>query len=218
MRDVFKTLIVVMAMVILTTATLNAAVVGYVESFDTQVAADSWYAYEWGSGHYYAPDHLGLNDDPFISAPVDDIGWDLSALADSSGGNFAGDYTSAGVTDIQFSASVDDYTAVYVARLLVWVGINQVFDYDLTYDFVDNDWTQWTVPIDDPEWYNGNDNVAPTTAEWADITGIGLYAVANTGQATFINLDDVVLVPEPATMCLLVLGGLIFCKRKNVKR
>jgi hypothetical protein len=204
----------IVLLVILAVSQLNAATVGVVETFDESVGTNFWWSYSYDDGDLYSPYYWDDDVEQYIYVDCDENGWELCALASASGGIFVGDYTAAGVTGIGFSAYVDDYEAVFFTNLYVVAG-GDLFGMELL--FSDNDWDYGIIPTDSSNWYNYTDQAqgAPSALEWANVTELGFYAQSWSGESTYLNIDDVQLVPEPATLCLFGLGGLVLRRRRS---
>ena len=173
----------------------SIALGGYVETFDTEAVADTWWAYEAG-GVYY-PDWSG-GADPYIYTSFNTEGgaW-LYADATSSGGNMVGDFTAASIGGLRVEAYCDD------PEYLDWVDVYLVSDYDNTYymlDFTlpDDSWYRLTALFDDPDWWNSTTNSfeRPSAAALSQVSEVGVHAWGIDGltQMTWINIDTFTLL------------------------
>ena len=78
-------------------------------------------------------------------------------------------------------------------------------------------WTSRNISLDPAEWWK-SDNTNPTVAEMKQVLGglteLYIRAEYKTGD-DYAYLDNVVLTPEPATICLLGLGVLSLLRKKK---
>jgi hypothetical protein len=84
-----------------------------------------------------------------------------------------------------------------------------------------NVWTSYEVLLTELAGWKKSDDTIPTAAEMEQVLGnlTRLYIRAEyKSGADQANLDNVVLTPQPATMCLFGLGALSLLRRKNSKK
>ena len=205
-----------MVMAVLTVCCAQALAVtpGYVETFDTQAAANSWWAYV--DGGYYYPGYVSSGD-PYIYTPTDYYGGWLYAEASSSGGAFVGDYAAAGVTGIQVDAYCDNPANIDWVDVYLYSNYDSTF-YMLSYILPDSSWYTLPAMFNDLNWFNNTTQSyeMPSAAALSQVTEVGVIAWGTNGALpTFINIDNFTLVPEPATLSLLAIGGLAALRRRR---
>ena len=86
-----------------------------------------------------------------------------------------------------------------------WVDVTMVLD-------LDNDWGSTTIDWSGGTWATGQVSLDAGLADIVDSLKMVQYG-AGTGSGLYI--DDIVLTPEPATMILLGLGGLLGLRRRK---
>lgn len=205
-----------MATILISCSPLMAVTSGYVEGFDTQQAADSWWVYKEG-GTYY-PSWYTASGDPYIYTSFGSAGAWMYADDTSSGGNLVGDYAAAGITALTVEAYCDD------PSLLDWLDVYLYSDFDdsyhmLWFEFPTNDWYKLTAAFDDADWWNASTGspsvLSPQVLSQVTEVGVVSWGIDGTEDRTWINIDNFTAVPEPATAIWMGLGGLLILKRRR---
>jgi len=196
-----------------------AATVGYVEAFDTEAAADSWWVFKQEDAGTYYPGYDTSGSDPFIYSTWTTDGVWIWAQDDSSGGAFVGDYAAAGVTEIMFECRTPWPTEIASIRAYIKSGYDSEYHF-LNFGTLDDDgWWRLHARMDDADWWSETAGYgALTTNLISDVLEAGVYVTAVDGltEYTEFDMDNFQLVPEPVALSVLALGavGMLFHRKR----
>lgn len=175
---------------------------------------DEGWTHELGNG--FPADELISSSDEFtelIACPID-YGDGQNFLVTMT--NLSGeDWTNvAYVADLETSITNDDQFLVngQQAFYIDNIGLNSPLVYEsMAYDNVFAAGETWRFIIQ--EYTNGNSLAASAFASWDNINTLGL--VGSQSSSDVISSGSIIVVPEPATMLLLGLGGLVMRRRRG---
>jgi hypothetical protein len=193
-----------------------APIVGaYVETFDSG-SATSW-NYGYGSNYTVGPitySATGGNPGACISGAADNL-YAVWTTATSA----YGDMTGLTLTiDIQVTNAATGNAEFYV-------GSNGTYYVSQAWSIgADVDWTTHTAVLEISDftlWTQGGAGTAPLADVLKSPDDIGMFfgggIASGAGNVLVDNFGTVATVPEPATLSLLVLGGLAMLKRWNAQ-
>lgn len=175
---------------------------------------DEGWTHELGNG--FPADELISSSDEFtelIACPID-YGDGQNFLVTMT--NLSGvDWTNvAYVADPETSITNDDQFLVngQQAFYIDSLGLNSPLVYEsMAYDNVFAAGETWRFIIQ--EYTNGNSLAASAFASWDNINTLGRVGSQSSGDV--ISSGSIIVVPEPATMLLLGLGGLVMRRRRG---
>lgn len=169
---------------------------GFVERFQTQTTADTWY--QWANGTNRAP--AWVNDaDPYVWGSFINTPGYVYANSTSSGGKLTGNYRAARITAIEAEVYADYPSEVDGVDIYIFSAYNNT-TYSYGYwKLVDSAWYRLHAPLDTNNWWV--DGIGYTSLPSQALTqvvevGIIAYPVGGLAQPTYINVDNVTLVPE----------------------
>jgi len=195
-----------------------AATPGYVETFETGLNG-------WGSNPSVIT-HVLTNgadgpSDPFAMIEGVDAPTELLIRASASTNpDVTGNYTAAGITQISFELNelgIDDGLAIRIGFGSLgnfWVS-NQIFDPSA------NTWEQYTIDLVEANFTEvfgglGTFDAAMSNAQRIqfrlDFDAPGI--MPDVGQGDF-GLDNVTLIPTPASASIVALGGAVMARRRR---
>ncbi len=189
---------------------VNVATATYVETFNT--GSDSW---NYGYGNNFVPGVTTYN-----------------ATGGNPGGCISGASQNLYAVWTYVTASYGDMTGLNLTidtkvtdgetgTAQFYVGRGGTYFIDGTWNIgADKSWTTHTVALDSSHftaWTGVNDNVYTFAQVIQAPTDIGIFFGGGLASGTGnVLVDNFGTVPEPATICLLGLGGLLLRRRKSV--
>lgn len=163
-----------------------------------------------------------------LEGPSFDIG---AAVHAQEGTIFTGDYAAAGIHEV--TVDLVFMTGPPVAAISNFADAGVRFRYDgshngwlfpLTDEFPLNQWNTYSTGLFDPTWSDNealaagwlqdggmNKTFAETMAH-VDIAEVRLRSPYD--ESSVAGIDNFTLIPEPATVAMMVLGGLVMLRRK----
>ena len=183
-------------LVVMLTSQGQAQTRGFVETFDTSTASDTWWL--WADGGYYYPEWIS-GTDPFISGGFTNTWAYLFANNSSSGGKLTGNYLAARIAALEADVYADYPAEVKAVDLYFYSSYNSNYYKFGYWNLPDSDWYRLSAPLNSTNWWVdgiGYTSVPTQALARVDEAGIIAYPVSGLTVQTYVNLDNFSLIPE----------------------